>query len=72
MPTVDDAAILARAKEFCRQNAAAWDDLTADKRQRYLSRAREQLLTEISARGGAAEALGQTGAERIFVGFEKD
>jgi hypothetical protein len=46
MSAIDDAAILKRAQEFCTQNGTRWDNLADDKRQRYLTRAREVLLEE--------------------------
>jgi hypothetical protein len=46
MKVIDDEAILQRAKEFCEENGTTWEELTADNHQRYLARAREQLLDE--------------------------
>ena len=62
MQIPNDATILKRAKEFCEQNGTAWaiefnlgtlvsqDRPVLDDRdrRRYLTRAREQLLTEHS------------------------
>jgi len=53
MTTVDDAAILKRAKEICAKNGVSWDwqrsgrpSLDQDGRRRHLAIAREQLLSE--------------------------
>jgi hypothetical protein len=60
MQILNDAMILTRAKEYCEQNGATWAiEFTVDHlvsrdrpvlddrdRRRYLTRAREQLLSE--------------------------
>jgi hypothetical protein len=55
MPTVDDAAILKRAKELCERDGVIWNVTIARRttrllddggRREYLMRAREQLLEE--------------------------
>jgi hypothetical protein len=53
MATVDDAAILRRAKELCAQDGTAWDWARDNKpsidqasRRKYLTAARDQLLEE--------------------------
>ena len=70
MPKPNDAMILTRAKDFCEQNGTAWAvEFTTDNRvsrerrvlddrdrRRYLTRAREQLLSEYAVEGLAHRA----------------
>lgn len=67
MTTIDDAAILKRAKQLCRDDGVAWDWFSATSpgarvlndrdRRECLMRAREELIAEAIETGASQEQM---------------